>query len=237
MEPGLYVVGTPIGNLADLTLRAINVLGEADAVLAEDTRRTRKLMSRHDLHTPLVSCHRFSEASRVAAVIERIRGGEAMALVTDSGMPGVSDPGARVVDACLREGIAVRVVPGPSAVTAAVALCGFPTEGFVFEGFLPVKAGSRGRRLQALAGESRAVVLFESPHRLRKLLGELEACVPGRWLFLGRELTKHFEEVIRGTPGDVQAALGERTVKGEVVMVLGPAKQGQGTIDTTGARC
>jgi 16S rRNA (cytidine1402-2'-O)-methyltransferase len=222
MDPGLYVVGTPIGNLADVTLRSLEVLGAVHVVLAEDTRHTRKLMTRHALCAPLLSCHRFSEATRLQSVLNRIRDGEAVALVTDSGMPGVSDPGARIVAGCREAGLPVTVIPGPSAVTAAIALSGYPGEAFVFEGFLPVKPGGRSRRLEAVEAESRAVVIFESPHRLLKLLDELGRRMPSRRVFVGRELTKLFEEGTEGTPEEVRRHYESRSVKGELVLVLAP---------------
>jgi 16S rRNA (cytidine1402-2'-O)-methyltransferase len=223
MDAGLYIVGTPIGNLNDISARALACLAEADVVLAEDTRHTRKLMSRHDLHTPLQSCHKFNEAQRIVQVLERIERGAAVALVTDSGMPCISDPGARVADACRDAGLSVEVVPGPSAVTTALALSGFAADRFVFEGFLPVKSGGRGRRLAELAEEPRTIVLFESPHRLLKLLQQLAEVMATREVFVAREMTKRFEEHLRGPPGDVLEAFAGRTVKGECVVVIAPA--------------
>lgn len=222
MEAGLYIVGTPIGNLEDITLRALDTLRGVRAILAEDTRQTRKLCTRFDIRAELVSCHRFNEAARAHKVVDRILGGDAVALVTDSGMPGISDPGGRVVAACREGGVPVTVVPGPCAVSAAVALCGFNVDAFVFEGFLPVKSGGRRRRLAAVAEEPRAVVLYESPHRTIKLLGELAEWMPERRVFVGRELTKRFEECRVGTPPEVLDSYRDRTVKGEVVMVLEP---------------
>lgn len=225
LEAGLYVVGTPIGNLDDMTLRGLETLRGVDAVLAEDTRHTRKLCSRFEIPAVLVSCHRHNEAARAVAAVERIRNGEAVALVTDSGMPGISDPGARVVAACREAGLPVTVAPGPCAVSAAVALSGFPGNEFVFEGFLPVKSGGRGTRLAALTEEPRTVVLYESPHRLLKLLGELAGCMPERRMLVGRELTKRFEECRVGTAGEVLELYRDRTVKGELVIVLEPMKR------------
>lgn len=222
MDAGLYIVGTPIGNLRDITLRALDTLRDADLVLAEDTRQTRKLCARHEIDTRLVSCHKFNEAARSGWVIERVQGGDAVALVTDSGMPAVSDPGARMVAACREAGIAVTVVPGPSAVTSAIALAGCVDTGFVFEGFLPVKSGGRRKRMEALAGEHRPVVLYESPYRLVKLLTLLGELLPERRLFVGRELTKKFEECGEGTAADLLEAYAGRTVKGELVVVIHP---------------
>ena len=224
MQPGLYIVGTPIGNLGDITLRALETLKTANLIVAEDTRHTRKLLDRYEIRTPVISCHKFNEASRVETILGRIRGGDAVALVTDSGMPAVSDPGSRVVAACRRNGLPVTVIPGPSAVTSAIALCGFLGGGFLFEGFLSHKTGARKKRLGELAGESVPVVLFESPYRLVKLMNEIQEVLGPRPLFVGRELTKQFEECRVGTPAEILAAYRERTIKGELVVVIAPAE-------------
>lgn len=234
MEPGLYLVGTPIGNLQDITLRALDTLRGVSLILAEDTRQSRKLLERHGLHTPMLSYHKFNEAARVDEVLDRLRGGAAIALVTDAGMPGVSDPGARVVAACRAAGLKVFVVPGPSAVTSAVALAGFASAGFVFGGFLPNKSGARRRRLAELGAGGLPIVLFESPYRLLKLADDVEAVLGPRRLVVGRELTKHFEEVIDGTPADLRASFAKRTVKGEIVVVIEPG-EGAALADWTDA--
>jgi len=224
--PGLYVVGTPIGHLADVTERAAACLRAADRVLAEDTRVTRRLLERLGAHARLTSCHRFCEAARIEETIADIRRGAVIALVTDSGMPGVSDPGARIVAACRAAGLPVRIVPGPSAVTAAVAWSGFECTGFHFAGFLPRKAGARARRLRELAAESDVIVLFESPHRFLRLLDEIEAAFVGRQVFVAREMTKHFEEGSAGTPSELRRAFAGRTVRGEITIVIGPPPRG-----------
>lgn len=222
LNPGLYVVGTPIGHLEDITLRAVTVLKEAHVVVAEDTRETRKLLDRYGIATPMLSCHKFNEASRVEQILGRVRAGEAVALVTDSGMPAVSDPGARVVAACRAAGLHVTVIPGPSAVTAAVALCGFGGRGFLFDGFLPHKSAARRKRLAELLRWDSPVVLFESPYRLLKLLDEMNDLAPTRQMFIGRELTKHFEELMWGTPDELRQRFANRSVKGELVVVVAP---------------
>ena len=224
MNPGLYIVGTPIGNLGDITLRAIETLKAANLIVAEDTRHTRILLDRYEIRTPTMSCHKFNEASRIELVLGRIRDGQAVALVTDSGMPAVSDPGSRVVAACHDAGLPVVVVPGPSSVTAALALSGFGGAGFLFEGFLSHKSAARERRLADLADSDVPVVLFESPYRLLKLLGEIEKVLGARRIFGAREMTKHFEECLRGTASEIAAAFGDRTVKGEIVVVIGPVQ-------------
>jgi 16S rRNA (cytidine1402-2'-O)-methyltransferase len=222
LKPGLYVVGTPIGHLEDITFRAVSILKEAHTVVAEDTRETRKLLERYGIAAPMLSCHKFNEASRIEQIVARIRAGEALALVTDSGMPAVSDPGSRVVAACRAAGLYVTVAPGPSAVTAAMALSGFGGRGFLFEGFLSHKSAARRKRLAALLAWDMPVVLFESPHRLLKLLDELKDLAPSRQVFIGRELTKHFEELLWGRAGELAARFAGRGVKGELVVVVSP---------------
>ncbi len=236
MEPGLYLVGTPIGHLQDITLRALETLRGVSLILAEDTRETRKLLERHGLHTPLLSYHKFNEAARVEEVLDRLRGGAALALVTDAGMPGVSDPGARVVAACRAAGMKVWVVPGPSAVTSAVALAGFASGGFVFGGFLPNKSGQRRRRLAELAQGRLPLVLFESPYRLLKLVDDVEAVLGPRRMVVARELTKHFEEVVEGIPADIRSSFAKRTVKGEIVVVIEPGEGAKAEGEEEGSR-
>ena len=224
MNPGLYIVGTPIGNLGDITLRAIETLKSANLIVAEDTRHTRHLLDHYEIRTPTMSCHKFNEASRVEFILGKIRAGQAIAMVTDSGMPAVSDPGSRVVAACHTAGVPVTVIPGPSAVPSAVALSGFGGGGFLFEGFLSHKSAARERRLAELAHCEVPVVLFESPFRLLKLMGEIEKILGMRSVFVAREMTKLFEEHLRGTAPAIAAAFGTRTVKGEIVVVIGPAE-------------
>ena len=174
MKPGLYIVGTPIGNLDDITARALETLRNVDFILAEDTRHTRILLDRFSIKTYLISCHRFSECSRIPLALDKIRAGQAAALVTNAGMPGIADPGARIVRACRQNGIYLTVIPGPSSVTAAVALSGFGGGGFVCEGFLPRKKGARRRRLAELESMSLPIVILESPYRCLQFLEEIE---------------------------------------------------------------
>lgn len=222
MEPGLHLVGTPIGNLQDITLRALDTLRAADLILAEDTRVSRVLLDRHGIDRPLLSYHKFNEAARADEIVARIRAGAKVALVTDSGMPGVSDPGARLVAACRAAGLFITVLPGPSSVTAAIALAGWESVGFVFGGFLPHKSGARRRQLAEFDQASLPVALFESPYRLLKLMDDVEAVLGAREVFVARELTKKFEETLRGLPADIRAAFAQRTVKGELVVVIAP---------------
>ncbi len=223
METGVYIVGTPIGNLEDITARALRTLREADVIMAEDTRHTGILLARYEIRTPMVSCHKFNEARRFERIRDEIAQGRAVAMVTDAGMPGISDPGARTVRMCREAGIHVWVIPGPCAVSAAVALSGMGDAGYHFEGFLPHKSGGRQRRLEQLAHETVPVVFYESPYRLLKLMDEIERVVGPRPVFVGRELTKKFEEGIFGTPAVIRASFEKRTVKGELVVIMAPA--------------
>ena len=228
MSGTLFVVGTPIGNLEDLTPRAARVLGEVDAVAAEDTRRTRGLLAHLGVRVRLLSLPAAAERERTEPVLALLRDGRDVALVTDAGMPGVSDPGQHLIARALAEGMAVEVVPGPSAVLAALVASGLPAERWAFEGFLPRKGPARRERLASIAGDPRAAVLFESPRRAAVTLGDLvAACGPDRRGAVARELTKLHEEVLRGTLAELAADLaGRDEVKGEVTIVVegaGPA--------------
>lgn len=223
MEAGLYIVGTPIGNLGDLSFRALETLKEVDLIVAEDTRHTRRLTDRYDIATHLQSCHKFNEIQRAEQIIERIQNGQAVAMVTDSGMPGISDPGSRVVALCREAEVPVTTVPGPAAVTTAVALSGYGEKGFIFAGFLPHKSGGRKRDLEKWRDADLPVVLYESPYRLIKLMGEIEEYLGSkRTVFVGRELTKKFEECTEGRPAQIREAYANRTVKGECVVIIRP---------------
>lgn len=226
MNAGLYLVGTPIGNLDDLSPRAVATLRGVDAILTEDTRHTRILLDRYGIAKPVLSCHKFNEASRTDGIVQRIRGGQALALVTDSGMPGVSDPGSRMVTACRLAGVVVTAIPGPSAVTTAVALSGFVSNGFLFAGFAPRKRGAMTGLLEQVRAIPVPVVLFESPYRLGKLMDVIEEVLADRPLFVGRELTKKYEETIWGTAAEVRGAFEGRSVKGELVVVIAPGRGG-----------
>jgi 16S rRNA (cytidine1402-2'-O)-methyltransferase len=225
-EGGAFVlVGTPIGNLGDLSPRAVEALRDAAVIAAEDTRRTRALLSAVGVPggNRLRAVHGHNERARTAGIVELVRGGARVAYVTDAGMPGVSDPGSRMVRACLDAGLAVEVVPGPSAVLTALVLSGLPTERFVFEGFLPRRGRERAERLTAVANEHRTTVVFEAPHRLTQTLVDLAAvCGDSRQVALARELTKLHEEVWRGRLDDAQAYLEEAAPRGEYVIVVEP---------------
>ena len=193
----LYIVATPIGNLEDITLRALRVLKEADLIAAEDTRRTRKLLSRYGLGTPLISYHAHNQASRGPELIRRLTAGQNVALVSDAGTPGFSDPGADLVARAWEAGIKVEAIPGPAAGVAALSLSGFKGD-VLFLGFLPRGEGRRTRLLQELAGENRVIIIYESPRRLSRTLEEMAAHLPHRQVLVVRELTKKFETIYRG---------------------------------------
>ncbi|MDR7521117.1 MAG: 16S rRNA (cytidine(1402)-2'-O)-methyltransferase [Armatimonadota bacterium] len=220
MTPGvLYLVATPIGNLEDITLRAVRVLREADVVACEDTRHTRGLLAHLGIRAAVLSLHEHNERTRIPQILGLLRAGKTVALVADAGMPVISDPGAALVAAASREGLRVVSVPGPSAVTAAVPLADFAVGQFAFVGFLPRQRGERRRLLESLVGLPMALVIFEAPHRVREALADLEDVFGGRRLLLARELTKRHEEVIRGTIAEVRAAL-RGPPRGEVTLVV-----------------
>ena len=224
LTPGtLYLVATPIGNLEDITLRALRTLKECDVVAAEDTRRTGQLLRHFGIRKPLLSHFQFNEAKRSEEILERLGRGEKVALVTDAGSPGISDPGERVVRAALAAGLRVESVPGACALVAALTASGLPTEEFHFLGFLPHKPGQRRRELERLQGMRGTLVFYESPYRVEKLLGELNEVFTGRQVVLARELTKKFEEYLRGTPAELLAAVRQRPLKGEFVVLVGSA--------------
>ncbi|MEI6392187.1 MAG: 16S rRNA (cytidine(1402)-2'-O)-methyltransferase [Verrucomicrobiota bacterium] len=221
----LYLVATPIGNLEDITLRALRVLKECDVVAAEDTRRTGQLLKHFEISKPLLSYFQFNEAKRSEEIIERLRLGQKVALVTDAGSPGISDPGERVVKAAIAAGFRVESVPGPCALVAALTASGLSAEEFHFIGFLAHKSGQRRRKLEELKSFDGTLVLYESPYRIEKLLTELNEIFPERQVVLARELTKKFEEYLRGTPAELLDVARKRSLKGEfVVMVTGPAQ-------------
>jgi 16S rRNA (cytidine1402-2'-O)-methyltransferase len=216
----LYVVSTPIGNLEDITLRALRILKQVDLIAAEDTRRTRKLLSYYDIHTPLTSYFTHNEARKGSYLIAQLKSGKQVALVTDAGTPGISDPGYRLLQTAWTAGISLVTIPGVSAVTAALSISGLPLQGFLFEGFLPPKTKKRRDRLFQLKDEPRTIVLFESPHRLAAALADMEDIMGERRLLLTRELTKKFEELIRGTPAQIRAKLASKKIRGEFTLII-----------------
>lgn len=217
----LYVVGTPIGNLEDMTFRAVRILQSVNAIAAEDTRHTGKLLQHFQIKTPQVSYHEHNRNERLPELLSQLSEGKAIALVTDAGMPGISDPGYELVKACIEAGILVVPVPGATAGITALSAAGLPTDRFVFEGFLPVSGQDREKRLEVLPAESRTLIFYESPHRLRETLQDLADCLGGyRRIVLGRELTKLHEEFWRGTIKEAIAHYTQIEPKGEFTLVV-----------------
>jgi len=216
----LYLVATPIGNLEDITLRALRVLRGCDVIAAEDTRRTGRLLKHFEIKKPLLSYFQFNEVRRSEAILHRLGRGEKVALVTDAGTPGISDPGERVVQAAIRAGYRVEAVPGACALIAALTASGLATDEFHFIGFLSHKSGQRRRQLEVLKSFAGTLVLYESPYRIMKLLSELHEVFPNRRVVLARELTKKFEEFLRGTPAELKAVVEKRSPKGEFTVLV-----------------
>ena len=227
---GLFLVATPIGNLEDITLRALRVLREADVIYAEDTRRTRILLDKFEISKHLESYHIFNEHGRTPELLARVLRGENVVLVSDAGMPCIADPGFLLVRAAVQEGISPMIVPGVSALTFSVAASALPSDSFTFYGFLPVKSGRRNAALQRIAEEGRTSVIFESPFRIEKLLGEILCTMgPETDVAVVREATKIHEEILRGTVADVLERTAGRSWKGEIVLVVHPSgKSGAG---------
>ena len=223
--PGtLLLCGTPIGNLDDMSPRAVRAIEAADILACEDTRRTRKLLTHFGIHVQeLVVYNEGNERRRAQELVERVSRGATVVLVSDAGMPGLSDPGYRLVRACIERGLEVGVVPGPTASVSALAVSGLPPGRFVFEGFLPRKSGERRRRIDELAGEPRTLVFFESPHRIEEALGDLLSVLGDRPAAIARELTKMHEEIRRGTLSELSTWAQETPARGEFVVVVGGA--------------
>jgi 16S rRNA (cytidine1402-2'-O)-methyltransferase len=216
----LYVVATPIGNLGDVTLRALEILKSVDLVAAEDTRHSGMLLKHFGIKKPFISYHEHNEAMRTAELVERLAKGENIALITDAGTPGLSDPGARLVRECIKRKLLFTIVPGSSSILTALVGSGFSTEKFWFRGFLPIKRGQRERELRVAAESSETVIFFESPYRLTKTLAACIDVMPERQLCVARELTKKFEEFRRGTAGELLAHYEAHRPKGEIVLVI-----------------
>ncbi len=217
----LFIVSTPIGNLEDISFRAVRILQESDLILAEDTRRTGKLLNHYEIKTSMLTYHDHNSADRIYGILEKLKQGMSVALVTDGGTPCISDPGFKLVASCRESDIPVTAVPGASAVTTAVALAGIPSERFVFEGFLPRKKSERESAWKRLNSEKRAIVLYEAPHRFAYFLDELEAWMPDRTVAVCRELTKLHEEVVTGNFAVLKEAFQGRKIKGEFTIVIG----------------
>lgn len=221
----LYIVATPIGNLEDITLRALRVLKEANLIACEDTRQTRKLLDHFGIAKPVVSYHDFNEASRAAELIARLERGENVALVSDAGTPLISDPGYRLVAAAVKAGVTVTPIPGPSAVMGALSAAGLATDSFRFCGFFPPKSGQRRKALEEQKREECTLVFYEAPHRILETLEDIAAVMPSRPVVIARELTKLHEEFLRGTASELHATLAARpSVKGEITLLIGKAE-------------
>ena len=228
LEPGLYLVGTPIGNLEDVSLRAIRVLKQADLIACEDTRQTQKLLHHYGIETRAISYHEHNEASRAAELAEKLAQGARIAVVSDAGMPGISDPGFRLVSLAIERGVPVFPVPGAAAFLAGLVVSGLPTDSFSFRGFLPAKSGARRRELEKILASDETQIYYEAPHRIRETLADVvEVLGPDRPVVVARELTKIHEEFLRGAAGEVERALNAREVKGEITLLIGKAAEGQ----------
>lgn len=217
----LYVVATPIGNLGDMTQRAVEILKQVNFVAAEDTRHSGILLKHYQIDKPLVSYHEHNEAMRTAQFVERLAAGENIALITDAGMPGISDPGARLIRECIKRALEFTIIPGPSSILTALVGSGFPTEKFFFGGFLPIKSGQREREMRSAAARDETSIYFESPYRLTKTLKACVEIMPDRQLCVARELTKKFEEFRRGTATALLAHYEAHLPKGEIVLIIG----------------
>jgi len=218
----LYLVGTPIGNLEDITLRALRILKEVDQIACEDTRHTQKLLTHYDIHKPLVSYHEHNELTRAPELVVALEQGAKIALVSDAGMPLVSDPGHRLVTLCLRHRIAVVPIPGPSALLAALSASGLPNEEFLFIGFLPARSGERRRALERLRIEERTIILYEAPHRVAECVADAREVLGNRSACIAREVTKLHEEFRRGKLSELSTSLDERPARGEITLLISP---------------
>ncbi len=217
----LYIVATPIGNFEDISFRAVKILEDVDFIICEDTRVSGNLLSHFNIKNKLISFNAKSEGKKIDKVIAEILSGKSAALISDAGTPTISDPGVRLVNRALKESITVHGIPGANAAILALSISGIPTESFLFEGFLPQKKG-RTKKLKELSEEKRTIVIYESPYRIEKLLKELMEFLPERFIAISRELTKKFEEVIRGYPNQLLENIDEMKIKGEFVIVIAP---------------
>ncbi len=216
----LYPVGTPIGNLKDITLRALEVLKGVDLIASEDTRHTRKLLSHYDIHVPLTSLYQHNEMKKTPYLTRRLKDGANVALVSKAGMPGISDPGYSLIKEAIKQGITIVPIPGPAALIVGLVASGLPTHSFVFEGFLGRKKGGRIKKLTLLKEEERTIVIYEAPHRVRNVLSEIREVLGDRQMVIGRELTKKFEEILRGRVSEIENILEKRKPRGEFTLVI-----------------
>jgi 16S rRNA (cytidine1402-2'-O)-methyltransferase len=230
LEAGLYVVATPIGNLEDITLRALRVLKEVDLIACEDTRHTQKLLNHYGISTGTISYYEQNEVSRAEQLTKELQAGKRVALVTDAGMPGISDPGFRLISRAVEQGIKVIPVPGASAVISALAASGLPTDSFQFHGFLPPKSGQRRKMFETLGASSQTEIFYEAPHRLKETIEDIVAVLgQARAIVIARELTKIHEEFLRGPAGQILAEFNSRgEIKGEITLLIGKASEDEG---------
>ena len=237
LAPGLYLVATPIGNLEDITLRAIRVLKQADLIACEDTRQTQKLLNHFAIEKATISYHDHNEAGRAAELIEKLAQGARIAMVSDAGTPGISDPGFRLIALAIERRFPVVSIPGPAALIAALVPSGFPLQPFSFRGFLPPKSGARRRELEQIRESAQTEIFYEAPHRIRETLEDVIATLgPGRRVVVARELTKIHEEFLRGTAAEILAIANARELKGEIVLLIGPAAEGEAQTPTLSIR-
>jgi 16S rRNA (cytidine1402-2'-O)-methyltransferase len=227
----LYIIATPIGNLEDITLRAVRVLKEADLIAAEDTRHTKKLLDRYGIETPLTSYHDHNKEEKAPVIVARLLEGKSVALVSDAGTPGISDPGYFLINLAVHEGVPVAPIPGATAAIAALSISGLPTDRFVFEGFLPSKHTARLKRLEELSTEDRTLVFYEAPHRVIRAVEDVLSVFGDRAAVLTRELTKVHEEVVRGALSHILARLKQGTTKGEFTLIVHGATEMRGQAD------
>ncbi|MGQ9628739.1 MAG: 16S rRNA (cytidine(1402)-2'-O)-methyltransferase [bacterium] len=236
MSGTLYLVSTPIGNLEDITLRALRTLREVDVVAAEDTRRARKLLGHYGIRKRLISYREYDEEARVEGILKLVRGGKNVAVVSDGGTPSISDPGYRLVRAAIGEGISVVPIPGPTALIAGLVVSGLPTDSFAFEGFLPSRRGSRIRRLEGLRGERRTLVFYEAPHRIRGTLEDMLKILGDREVALAFEITKLHEEIRRGRMSEILKSTEGEEVRGEIVLVVRGREEEEGELPNMSVR-
>lgn len=216
----LFVVATPIGNLEDITFRAVRILSEVDLIAAEDTRKTKILLDKYNLKTPMTSYHKFNLNIKTEELVNLLKEGKNIALVSDAGMPGISDPGEELIKGAVEQGIRVEPIPGPSAAITALAVSGLPTDEFTFVGFLPKKPGKKTKKLKELKSEKRTIIIYESPYRVVKTLVDIQKVLGDRQIAVCRELTKKFEEIMRGKAGDVLEKIKGKRIRGEIVLVV-----------------
>jgi len=231
----LYLVATPVGNLEDITLRALRILKEVNLIAAEDTRHTRHLLSHYGISTPLTSYHQYNERQKAQSLLQRILSGAEVALVSDAGTPGISDPAYVLVRQALEVGIRVIPIPGPTAFISALCASGLPTDRFLFEGFLPHREGKRRRRLEAVKEETATLIFYESPFRIHDLLKEISEILGDRPLIVAREMTKRFEEILRGTSASLLQDLQGKTLKGEITVLVGGREKEKGSSSEPGS--